>query len=283
VGSATQPSEYRLKVLNKIKELERMGRFDLDVEDDPPFDKLKNGEVDYSRRRLKSKFNAWLATKYSNYFFGKKIKKKEVIIDDIIGIENLKSLKTGAVLTQNHFSPFDGIPIHTVMNHHFKKKKLYTIIREGNYRFPGLFGFFMRNCNTIPLASNYELIKQMKQTIEDILKDGQFLLVYAEQSMWWNYRKPKPIKQGAANFAVHSHVPLVPMFITMRDSEQYDGEGLKIQRYTLHILKPIYPDPLKSEKENIHMMVETNEKMWRQCYEENYQIPLTYETEEISS
>ena len=69
------------------------------------------------------------------------------------------------------------------------------------------------------------------------------------------------------------------MFITMKDDDTVDQEGLPIQRYTLHILKPIYPDPLKSEKENIRLMVETNEKMWKQCYEENYQIALTYETE----
>ena len=37
MGASTPTSEYRLKVLNKIKELERMGRFDKDVEDDPPF------------------------------------------------------------------------------------------------------------------------------------------------------------------------------------------------------------------------------------------------------
>jgi len=279
VGASTPTSEYRLKVLNKIKELERMGRFDKDVEDDPPFDRLKKGEVDYSRRRLSSKIKAWWATKYSNRFFGKMLKKKQILIDDIVGLENLKNLKSGAVLTQNHFSPFDGVPIHVAMNKHFKKKKLYTIIREGNYRFPGIFGFFMRNCYTIPLASDYELLKEMKQAIDDVLKSGQFLLVYAEQSMWWNYRKPKPLKTGAATFATQNGVPLVPMFITMKDDATIDHEGMPIQRYTLHILKPIYPDPLKSEKENIRLMVETNEKMWKQCYEENYQIPLTYETE----
>ncbi|MDD2209087.1 MAG: hypothetical protein PHW23_01130, partial [Bacilli bacterium] len=62
MGASTPTSEYRLKVLNKIKELERMGRFDKDVEDDPPFEKLKKGEVDYPRRHLSSKIKAWWAT-----------------------------------------------------------------------------------------------------------------------------------------------------------------------------------------------------------------------------
>lgn len=279
MATAPQISEYRIKVLNRIKELEKAGRFDIDVEDDPPFEKLKKGDVDYPRRRLSSKLKAWFATKKSNQFFGKLLKKKQILINEVIGLENLKGLKGGAVLTQNHFHPFDGVPIHVTMNKRLKKKKLYTLIREGNYRFPGIFGFFMRNCYTIPLASDFELLKEMRQTIKEVLAKGNFLLVYAEQSMWWNYRKPKPIKPGAATFAVQNKVPLVPMYITMKDSNSFDQDGLPIQKYTLHILKPIKPDPLKNEKENILLMIENNQKAWKNCYEETYQIPLTYDTE----
>lgn len=38
-------------------------------------------------------------------------------------------------------------------------------------------------------------------------------VVYAEQSMWWNYRNPKPLKKGAFTFAAGSNVPVVPCFI----------------------------------------------------------------------
>ena len=37
-------------------------------------------------------------------------------------------------------------------------------------------------------------------------------------------------------------------FITMKDDERLDGSGYPIQRYTVHILPPIYPDESLGEK-----------------------------------
>ena len=39
--------------------------------------------------------------------------------------------------------------------------------------------------------------------------------------MWNNYRKPRPTKTGAYRLAVNNDVPIIPVFITMEDSE-YD-------------------------------------------------------------
>ena len=39
---------------------------------------------------------------------------------------------------------------------------------------------------------------------------GEKVLVYPEQSMWWNYRKPRPLKSGAFKFAISSIV-ILPM------------------------------------------------------------------------
>lgn len=280
MSTTTQASEYRLKVLARIKELERSRQFDQDVEDDPPFHHLKKGEVDYLRKKPLNALRAKMATHKSTRYFNSEVKKHHVLIENIEGIEILQKIKTGAVLTQNHFSPYDGIPIHRVMNKYIKKKTLYTLIKEGNYSYPGLFGYFMRNCYTIPLSTDYEVMKEMNKAITTLLAKGNFLLVYAEQSMWWNYRKPKPLKSGAFAFACRHNVPVVPMFITMKDSDYLDPEGMKVQSYTLHILSPIYPDPLKSEKENVAFMKEENEKMCRICYEKAYKTPLIYLTEE---
>ena len=109
-----------------------------------------------------------------------------------------------------------------------------------------------------------------------LLRRGEKVLVYAEQGMWWNYRKPRPLTNGAFKFAVTSNVPVLPMFITMNDSDIIGGDGFPIQEYTLHILEPIYPDPNKSDKENIEWMKNKNYEMWKNVYETTYGIPLTY-------
>ena len=269
-------TKERQAIVDKIAELEKQRKFDIDVENDPPFRRLMPGDVDYLRRKWSSKFKTWWANYYSNYYFKHQIKKGHIVIDGYEGIENLKSVKGGAIITANHFSPFDSVPIHLAVKKYARCKKLYKIIREGNYTMPGLYGYFLRNCNTLPLATNPTVLRDLYKSISVILKKGNFILIYPEQSMWWNYRKPKPLKQGAFIFASKNNVPVIPTFITMRDTDKTDESGAYIQAYTLHILKPIYPDEVLTQQENVANMLKDNEKQCKEIYEKVYGVPLTY-------
>ena len=271
--------EHRQQILNKIVEYEKEGKFDIDVEDDPPYKPIEPHGLDFLQKKFRSKIKSAFANWYSFRFFNHRIKKGDIVIDGYEGVGILKKLKSGAVITANHFSPFDSIPIHKIVKK-ATHKKLFKIIREGNYSFPGLYGFFMRNCNSIPLASNFEVMKYTLEAVDTVLKRGDLLLVYAEQSMWWNYRKPKPTKIGAFRFAAKNNVPIIPTFITMRDTDKLDSDGYPIQAYTLHILDPIYPDPALSVKENAEVLKAANDEAWKKIYEEVYSIPLTYLTKE---
>ena len=62
----------RVKILEKIKELERNRQFDRDVENDPPCIPLKEGEVDYTRRKLSSK----IKSRFSKFIFFRYFKRK---------------------------------------------------------------------------------------------------------------------------------------------------------------------------------------------------------------
>ena len=273
--------EHRQEILDKIKLYELEGKFDQDVEDDPPYKPIEPQGLDFLQRKFSTKMKSAFANWYSFKFFNHRIKKGDIVIDGYKGTEKLKKLRSGAVITANHFSPFDSIPIHKIVKK-ATRKKLFKIIREGNYSFPGLYGFFMRHCNSIPLASNFEVMKYTLEAVDTVLKRGDLLLVYAEQSMWWNYRKPKPTKIGAYKFAAKNNVPVIPTFITMRDTDKLDVEGFPIQAYTLHILDPIYPDPSLSIKENADFLKSENDKAWKELYEKVYKIPLTYSTKKGS-
>ena len=250
------------------------------MENDPPYKHLMPGDVDYLRKKWSSKIKTMWANYYSNYFFKHLIKKGGIVIDGYEGLENLKKVKGGAIITANHFSPFDSIPLHLAVKKVARKHKLYKVIREGNYTMPGLFGFFLRNCNTLPLATNPTVMRDLFKSMSVLLNRGHFILIYPEQSMWWNYRKPKPMKQGAFIFAVKNNVPIIPTFITMRDTDKKEDNGSFIQAYTLHIMEPIYPDMGKDEKENIAWMKEENERVCKELYEKVYGTPLTYLPEE---
>ena len=273
-------SKERQAILDKIQELERQRKFDIDVENDPPFRHLMPGDVDYLRKKCSSKIKTMWANYYSNYYFKHLIKKGRIVIDGFEGVENLKRVKSGAIITANHFSPFDSVPIHLAVKKYARKKKLFKIIREGNYTMPGLYGFFLRNCNTLPLATNPTVLRDFCKSVGILLSKGHFILIYPEQSMWWNYRKPKPLKQGAFIFASKNNVPVIPTFITMRDTDQTDDNGAFIQAYTLHILNPIYPDESLTQQENVAYMQKENERQCKEVYERVYGEPLTYLPEE---
>jgi len=99
--------------------------------------------------------------------------------------------------------------------------------------------------------------------------------------MWWNYRKPKPLKNGAFIFSAKSGVPVLPCFITMRDTENIGEDGFPIQEYTVHISKPIYPDPSLPYKKQSEQLLKENYRVWKEIYEREYQMPLSYTTEDM--
>ena len=274
----TTKSKERLDILDKIAELEREGKFDIDVENDPPSRTLMPEEIEYLHKSLGGKLRNRYAHKVGRWFLNMLIRRKQMIIKDVVGIENFRNLESGAVITCNHFNAFDSFAIQIAYDKsEHKERKFYRVIKEGNYTsFPGFYGFLMRNCNTLPLSSNFATMKKFVKAVDEVLQEGNFVLFYPEQSMWWNYRKPKPLKKGAYTFAVNNQVPVLPCFITMEDSDLIDNDGFPIQEYTIHIGAPIYPDASKSHQENVEAMRSQNYDVWKQIYEDTYKIPLAY-------
>ena len=273
----------RLRIMKKIRDYELAGRFTEDVEQDPPSREIKPGEVDYLKKKVSSKMKTKFAYFIARRFLNKIIREKQMIIKDIEGIENLKNLETGAILTCNHFNAFDSFAIQVAYEtcitkgKERRKKRFYRVIREGNYTsFPGFYGFLMRNCYTLPLASNQKAMQQFMKSTNKILQKGNLVLVYPEQSMWWNYKKPKPLQKGAFQFAVKANVPVVPCFITMKDSDIVGKDGFMVQEYTIHIGKPIRPNALGNNQEKISYMMQENYRVWKEIYEKTYHQKLVY-------
>ena len=114
------------------------------------------------------------------------------------------------------------------------------------------------------------------KAVNVILKRGDYILIYPEQSMWFNYKKPKQLQSGAFKIAVKNNVPIIPIFITMEDSDVTGEDGSKVQAYTINIEKPIYPDKDLTEKENIEMLKNKNYEVWKEVYEDFYKVTCNY-------
>ncbi|MBR2722202.1 MAG: 1-acyl-sn-glycerol-3-phosphate acyltransferase [Clostridia bacterium] len=272
-----EKSPHKLELIRRIAELEAQQLWHLDVEDDPETYPLMPDQVDYLNEKLLSKIKNKIANIAGARFFDKMIAKRQLIIKEVRGIENFTAVKGGKIVTCNHFSVGDNYAVWVALREHMDGKMLYKVIREGNYTNPPKpFGLFMRHCNTLPLSSQTATMKKFLQAVKTLLGRGETILIYPEQSMWWNYRKPKPMQDGAFALAVRNKTPIVPIFITMEDSDVLDGDGFFVQEYTIHILPAIYPDQTVPAAKAKAAMKQENYEAWVKVYEDFYKTPLVY-------
>ena len=273
-----QQSEERLRVLARIAEYEKQGRFNDDVEEDDPAIPIKPSDVDYTVKKLSSKMMTALANFLGKTFFEKMIRNGKLIIKEIHGIENAESVKGGAIVTCNHFHLSDNYVVYKTIKPALKKGHyLYKVIKESNYtNFKGPVRIMMRHANTLPLSSNFSTMKEFYRGMKTLLDRGEKILIYPEQAMWFNYRKPRPLKPGAFRFAARYNVPVIPVFIGMKDSDALDGDGFPVQELYVFYLPAIYPEQGLTLNENTEKMMRANYELWVRAYEDFYKEKLTY-------
>jgi 1-acyl-sn-glycerol-3-phosphate acyltransferase len=269
-------SPERLKILERIAELERLGgdSFYIDVEDDPSGHELRPDEVDYLRKKPSSKIKTLGARAMAAILQPLVRKDLQITVE---GEENLAGINGAAIITSNHFSIFENIAVKEVADRVQGKHRFYRVIKGLNFFQPGWVGFLMKNCDTLPLSKNLKTLRLFEAALERILAKGGLVLVYPEQAMWWNYRKPRPPKAGAYHYAAKFEVPIIPCFVTMEDTDVPDGYGFPKQTYTIHVMPPLYPDPQKTNRENERTMQAENYRLCLEKYREVYGTECKYE------
>lgn len=280
-----QRSEERLKVIENIKTNVANNELNKKVEiNDPIVDKKELDKAlmdfDITKNNIVSRYKRKMARNIANNYT-----KLFNYDTKIIGLEKLQEVKTGAIITSNHFSPKDSTVIMYAMNKIGKREHMDIVIEEENTMMTGQFGFLMNNCGTIPLStSKLYMEKKFMPAVETLLKNKDFILIYPEEQMWYNYRKPRPLKTGAYHLAAKFNVPVIPCFTEIRTRKDYDEDGFKKLKFILHIMKPIYPDPEKTLKQNKEEMQKKDYDAKVKAYEEAYgkKLEYTFEKEDIA-
>ncbi len=261
---------YELSNENKIKFLEQIGLFYIDINDDPPNIPLKPEDIDYLRNIPENAQKNKIIKIWKESFINNAIKRKIFKINQVNGSNVLENLNTGGIITMNHFNPMDMFAVERTLKQIGVNKKVYKVIREGNYtNFPGWIGLYFRNDNTLPLSQVPETMEMFYEAIETILKNGDLIIVCPEQSMWLNYRKPRPLRYGAFKFAVSNNVPIIPIFITMDDSAH---------EYNINIGNLILKDDNLTLKQNIKKMRDMNYEFCVNAYKNFYSEDVKYIT-----
>lgn len=209
----------------------------------------------------------------------KKIAKEIYPNINIIGLEKLNyvDLTNGAIITSNHFNPLDSYNIRKIVEEKLHKK-LYIVVQDTNLAMPGALGFLFNNIEVIPLSKspNY-IIKKFMPELKKILSKGNFVLIYPEEEMWFNYKLPRPCKRGAYQFAHELDVPVISCFVKMTDTNITDNNEFNIVKYDVFINKVIYPEKNESIKSDSLKMAEVDYETRKKAYEDAYNKELKYE------
>ena len=196
---------------------------------------------------------------------------------EIIGLDKIPNDLGGVLITSNHFSPLENTVIRHLTNK-LGRKDLGIISQTSNFAMKGLVGYLMNYADTIPISTEPRyLARDFLSLLKERLVDKKHaILLYPEQEMWFNYRKPRPPKDGAYFFASKLNVPIVSCFVEMVDLSEDETPEFKKVKYILHVLGVLYPDPQKSVRENTEFLSHTDYTLKKNCYESVYGKELTY-------
>ncbi|MBR5923667.1 MAG: 1-acyl-sn-glycerol-3-phosphate acyltransferase [Clostridia bacterium] len=198
---------------------------------------------------------------------------------EIVGIEKIPENLGGVIITSNHFSPLENTIIR-YLNRKIGRKKLNIICQVTNFAMSGPIGFLMNYADTVPISTQPRYLARDFLSVmrEKLVIKGESVLLYPEQEMWFNYRKPRPPKAGAYFYAAKLNVPIISCFVEMNDTGLPDGKSGRFSkvRHKLHVLGVIYPDGEKTTKENVETMASEDYRLKKECYEAAYGKKLNY-------
>lgn len=199
---------------------------------------------------------------------------------EIIGLEKIPAALGGVIITSNHFNPLENTVIRHLTDT-LGRRKLNIISQTSNFAMTGIMGFIMNYADTIPISAEPRYLARDFLSVlkEKTVDRGEAVLLYPEQEMWFNYRKPRPPKNGAYFYAAKLNLPIISCFVEIRDLEADDTPEFKKVQYILHILEVITPDKGKTVRENTELLAKLDYDLKKQAYEAAYGKELIYNFE----
>ena len=219
----------------------------------------------YLFNRRMARYMANMASRYVN------------ISTHIEGIEKVKHLKTGAIVTSNHFSPVENAIVRYMILK-AGKNHLNIVSQETNLAMEGILGYLMNYADIIPISNNRNyMTKFFEPQLKEMTENKEFVLIYPEQEMWFNYRKPRPPKRGPFYYASKLNIPVVNCFVEMIDTKKKLSDEFVDVKYRISVLDVMHPDPEKTIRENSIYMRDRDYALKKEAYEKAYGKELTYD------
>ena len=252
----------RIEILEKIKEKEAAGDFNSHIVETNQNFKEVSPDYDYLRKHFWNQLGSCFAKPVfstASFFIARYCHLK------IYGKENLKKVDR-AIVTTNHINNIDCALIRNATR---GRKLTITVGEFNNYK--GVFGSLLRAAGTMPFSDKPSCMRNISRAIKTRLEQKHLVVFYPEGSLWWCYRKPRPLQDGAFYFATKSNVAVLPMFFTFSDRKKRK-DGTYKQNFYLHIGEPIYPKEELNLRENVEYLRKANEQFNQDTYNKFYGI-----------
>lgn len=198
--------------------------------------------------------------------------------DKLITIEGAENLPLNGrfIVTSNHFNPLDNLCIKKMIKKFYRDEPA-IVIQATNLAAEGVIGDLFNYLQHIPVCKSANYIRgTFMEKMGETLNAGHPVLIYPEEEMWFNYRKPRPNKRGAFYFAAGLDVPVVPCFVEILDTDKPDNDEFFVSKYVLHVLPAIYPDEKKTVHQNSMEMCTRDFEEKKKAYEKAYGKKLDY-------
>ena len=248
--------------LETIKKLESEGKFNEHTSDGGVMEYTPVGE-DFEYIPKNNFKNFWLERLIVKPFI--RISNR-LLQTEVTGRENLKGLK-GAIVCCNHVNKLDSCALIKALSY----KRAYFVGAEFN-NYKGVLGDSMRIGGLLPLSSTFSGMKNFNKTVSELLKNDKLVTFFPERAEWWCYRKPRPMIDGAFKYAVKNNVPVLPVFITFKESKASKQSKTGIPKFIVNILPPIYKEEGKSDFENVQAFNEKTFNAMQDCYKKFYNV-----------
>ncbi len=186
---------------------------------------------------------------------------------------------SGMIITCNHINKLDALVVKWALKKSgvLRGRQLKVMVADFNNQ-KGRLGEYMRAFGIMPFPSGHRLVRRFDSAVSYYLGRGDCVLVFPEQSEWWGYDRPRPLKNGAFYYAVKNNVSVLPLFITCRDAchdacrdaghdvhcAGKNSGGVERRYFDVHILDRI--EPIKdaiSDHDKIRMMRDENSQRWK--------------------
>lgn len=196
------------------------------------------------------------------------------LITQVDGLENLSGIRGPAIVTCNHFSPLDPAIVRFAMRK-AGFRRISIVNQDSNLAMKGFVGYMQKYADTMPVSSlKWFMETEFPNQIENALDENKLVLIYPEQEMWFNYRKPRPCKRGAYLYAVKFNVPVISLFV------EQQVKSTHLHTFRVHVLPVIYPDRQLDERTASLRMQHTDYEQKCAAYVMAYGKKLTYDFEE---